>query len=68
MNWDEIAGNWTQWKGKLKEEWGDLTDDDLMQIRGRRDQLAGKLQQNYGMAKAEAERQIQAFESSCACH
>jgi uncharacterized protein YjbJ (UPF0337 family) len=58
MNWDRIEGNWKQLKGKIKEQWGDLTDDDLDRIAGRRDQLAGKLQETYGIGKDEAERQI----------
>jgi len=48
MNWDQIAGNWTQFTGKVKEQWGKLTDDDLTAIAGKRDQLAGKLQERYG--------------------
>ena len=62
MNNDILAGNWKQFKGKILEEWGDLTNDDLDKIQGRRDQLAGKLQERYGYAKEEAEREIKAFE------
>ena len=62
MNNDILAGNWKQFKGKMLEQWGDLTNDDLDVIEGRRDQLAGKLQERYGLAKEEAERQIKAFE------
>ena len=62
MNWDVIQGDWKQFKGKIKERWGELTDDDLDMIAGRRDQLAGKLQESYGIAKDEAERQIKEFE------
>lgn len=65
MNWDRIAGNWTQAKGMLKERWGKLTDDDLDVIEGKREQLAGRLQSTYGLAKDEAERQIAEFEKSC---
>jgi uncharacterized protein YjbJ (UPF0337 family) len=61
MNWDQIEGNWTQFKGKVRERWGDFTDDDLEMIKGRRDQLSGKLQERYGMAREEAERQIKDF-------
>jgi uncharacterized protein YjbJ (UPF0337 family) len=64
MNWDRIAGNWREVKGKFKEKWGKLTDDDLDVIDGKRDQLAGRLQANYGIAKDEAERQIREFESA----
>jgi uncharacterized protein YjbJ (UPF0337 family) len=58
MNWDRIEGNWKQLKGKTIEQWGKLTDDDLDVIAGRRDQLAGKIQEHYGVVKDEAERQI----------
>jgi uncharacterized protein YjbJ (UPF0337 family) len=58
MNWDQIKGKWTQFKGKAKEQWGDLTDDDLDRAEGKRDQLAGRVQERYGIAKEEAERQV----------
>lgn len=61
MNWDQITGNWKQFKGKVKEKWGKLTDDDLTTIDGKRDQLAGVLQQKYGYAKAQAEQELDAF-------
>jgi uncharacterized protein YjbJ (UPF0337 family) len=51
MDWNRIEGNWKQAKGKVKEKWGQLTDDDLSQIDGKREQLEGKIQQRYGMAK-----------------
>ncbi|MBI5129433.1 MAG: CsbD family protein [Rhodopseudomonas palustris] len=51
MNWDRVEGNWKQFKGTVKEKWGELTDDDLDKIAGRRDQLEGKLQERYGYAK-----------------
>ncbi len=60
MNWDRIQGNWKQFKGQAKEQWGKLTDDDLDVAAGKRDQLAGKIQERYGIAKDEAERQIDA--------
>ncbi len=56
MNWDQVAGQWKQMKGAVKEKWGKLTDDDLNQINGRRDQLVGKLQERYGIAREEAQR------------
>lgn len=62
MNWDRIEGNWKQVKGKVQEQWGQLTDDDCDIVAGRRDQLAGKLQERYGMAKDAAETQIAAWE------
>jgi uncharacterized protein YjbJ (UPF0337 family) len=58
MNWDRIEGNWKQWKGAAKEQWGKLTDDDLDIVKGKREQLAGRIQERYGIAKDEAERQI----------
>lgn len=65
MNWDKIEGQWKTMKGKVKEKWGELTDDEVTQINGQRDQLAGTLQKRYGIAKDEAERQITEFESAC---
>lgn len=62
MNWDIVEGNWKQFKGKAKEQWGKLTDDDLDVIAGKRDQLAGRIQEAYGVNKDEAEKQIRDFE------
>ncbi|MCX6596242.1 MAG: CsbD family protein [Acidobacteria bacterium] len=62
MNNDIMAGNWKQFRGSIVEQWGKLTEDDLDVAAGRRDQLAGKLQERYGLVKEEAERQIKAFE------
>jgi uncharacterized protein YjbJ (UPF0337 family) len=61
MNWDQIEGKWKQASGKAKEKWGKLTDDDLTTIRGKRDQLVGRIQERYGIAKEEAERQVDEF-------
>jgi uncharacterized protein YjbJ (UPF0337 family) len=58
MNWDRIQGNWKQLKGKTLAQWGKLTDDDVDLIAGRREQLAGKIQERYGVAKDEAHRQV----------
>ena len=58
MNWDRIEGNWKQVTGKAKEQWGKLTSDDFDVVAGRRDQLAGKIQERYGVAKDEAEKQV----------
>jgi uncharacterized protein YjbJ (UPF0337 family) len=62
MAWDQIEGNWKQFKGKIKETWGDLTDDEIDQIAGKRDVLLGKLQERYGMEKDEADRRLRDFE------
>jgi uncharacterized protein YjbJ (UPF0337 family) len=58
MNWDRIEGNWKQFTGKVKEKWGDLTDDDLTTINGRRDQLEGKIQERYGYSKDQAKKAV----------
>ena len=63
MNQDRIEGNWKQVKGKVKEQWGKLTDDDLDVIAGKRDQLLGRIQERHGIAKDEAEKQVVTFES-----
>jgi uncharacterized protein YjbJ (UPF0337 family) len=64
MNWDQLEGKWKQYSGKVKEKWGKLTDDDLTVIRGRRDQLIGKIQERYGIVKQEAEKQVDEFAQS----
>ena len=58
MNSDKIEGNWKQFKGKMKEQWGKLTDDDFDVAQGKRDQLSGKIQERYGIGRDEAEKQI----------
>ena len=58
MNWDRVEGNWKEFKGKVQQKWGKLTSDDLDVNEGKRMQLSGRLQQRYGVAKDEAERQI----------
>ena len=62
MNEDRIEGNWTQFKGKVQEQWGKLTDDDLDIIAGKRDQLLGRIQERHGIAKDEAENQLSDFQ------
>lgn len=64
MNWDQIQGDWMAFKGKIKERWGDLTDDDLDRIEGRRDQLIGLVQKKYGIAKEMAEKEVKAWEKT----
>lgn len=63
MNKDEIGGNWKQFKGTIKEKWGKLTDDDMTVIEGKRDQLVGKIQERYGYAKDQAEKEVKDWES-----
>jgi uncharacterized protein YjbJ (UPF0337 family) len=68
MNQDRIEGRWKQLKGKVKEQWGKLTDDDLDVIAGRRDQLLGRIQQRHGLAREEADRQVGQWERSSPEH
>jgi uncharacterized protein YjbJ (UPF0337 family) len=65
MNWDQIQGNWKQFKGEAKRRWGKLTDDDLTTIDGDRDKLLGKLQERYGRAKEEFRDEVDNFCASC---
>jgi uncharacterized protein YjbJ (UPF0337 family) len=58
MNWEQIEGKWDQLKGKVRAQWGKLTDDDLAQVGGRKDQLVGRLKERYGIEKEQAERQV----------
>jgi uncharacterized protein YjbJ (UPF0337 family) len=62
MNWDQVEGNWKQFKGKVQQQWGKLTNDHLDVIAGNRKLLAGKIQEAYGISKDEAEEQIKKFE------
>jgi len=64
MNSDQISGNWKQLKGKVKEQWGKLTDDDMTTVEGQRDQLVGRIQERYGIAKEQAEEQVARWEKS----
>jgi uncharacterized protein YjbJ (UPF0337 family) len=64
MNWDQIAGNWKQVKGVVRERWGKLTDDDVDIIAGKRDILLGKIQEKHGIAREEAEKELKAWEDS----
>ena len=58
MNWDQVQGKWKQVKGTAKTRWGKLTDDDLDVVAGQRDQLVGRIQERYGIAKDEAQTQV----------
>jgi uncharacterized protein YjbJ (UPF0337 family) len=61
MNWDQIEGNWLHFKDRLRHNWAKLTDEDVTRINGRRDELAARLQERYGFARSEAEREIGAW-------
>ena len=61
MNWDQLAGAWMQFRGKVREQWGRLTEDDLDIIDGQREQLEGKLQERYGVAREDASRAIDSW-------
>ena len=63
MNQDRLRGQWKQVKGRIREQWGRLTDDDLDVIAGKREQLLGRIQQRHGIAKDEAQRQVREFEN-----
>jgi len=62
MNWDRIEGNWKQFKGEVKQRWGKLTDDELDVIAGKRDKLAGRIQEAYGISEELAEEQLSEWE------
>ena len=64
MNQDTLKGTWRQVTGKVKEQWGKLTDDDLDVIDGKREQLLGRIQERYGMARDAAEKQVRDFEKA----
>ena len=61
MNWDQIEGKWKQFKGEAKTKWGKLTDDDLDVVAGKRDKLAGRIQERYGYERERAEREADEF-------
>ena len=64
MDWNRVEGNWKQFKGAAKQKWGKLTDDDLTASAGKREQIAGLLQQRYGYAKAQVEKELAAFSNA----
>ena len=59
MNWEKLEADWNQVKGKVKERWGKLTDDELTEIKGKKDQLVSLVQQKYSITKEDAEKQLQ---------
>jgi uncharacterized protein YjbJ (UPF0337 family) len=61
MDWNMVQGQWLQLKGAVQERWGDLTDDDLARIAGKREQFIGRVQERYGTSRQEAEREVDAF-------
>jgi uncharacterized protein YjbJ (UPF0337 family) len=61
MNWNQIAGDWLRFRGRIQENWGKLTDDDLEVVAGRREELIGRLQIRYGLSREEAEKQVARF-------
>jgi len=65
MNWDQAKGNWKQFKGQVKQKWGKLTDDDLTRINGKREELVGRIQERYGLAKEQAEKELEDFCQHC---
>lgn len=64
MNDDKLKGNWKQFTGEIKKQWGKLTDDEIARAEGNRDKLVGMIQENYGIAKDEAEKQFEAWEKN----
>ena len=67
MNKDLFEGKWHEMKGKVKEKWGKLTDNDLTEINGKAENLMGKLQSHYGYAEDRAKKEIDDFKNSCKC-
>ena len=58
MNWDQVAGNWKQFRGNVRETWGKFTDDELDALHGTREQFVGKLQEKYGHTREQAEKEL----------
>lgn len=67
MNWDRVEGNWKDLKGKVREKWGRLTDDEVDVIGGKREQLEGKIQNIYGKTTDEVKKEVDDFAKSCNC-
>lgn len=68
MNWNQIEGDWKQFSGKVQEKWGQLTDDELTEIAGQREQLIGRLQERYGYEKEQAEQELDDFVQEMKSH
>jgi uncharacterized protein YjbJ (UPF0337 family) len=66
MGWERIAGNWAHWKSRVRERWGRLGDDELTTVAGRREHLAARIQQAYGLTTEEADRQLRNWERNLA--
>lgn len=64
MNWDQVEGKWKQLTGSAKQQWAKLTDDDLIFISGKKDELIGKVQERYGISREEAQKQADAWSDS----
>jgi len=62
MSWQIFEGNWKQFRGTVRARWGKLTDEHLDEIAGKRDQLLGKIQETYGIKRADANREVELFE------
>lgn len=63
MNWDQIQGKWTQLKGRAREEWGELTDNEIQEAKGEREQMLGLIQEKYGRTREEAERELSRWQT-----
>lgn len=63
MNWDQIQGKWTELKGKARAQWGEISDDELAEARGDREQMIGLVQQKYGKVREEAEREVDRWQA-----
>lgn len=67
MNREQIEGKWEQLKGKVREQWGKLTDDDIAAIQGKTEQLEGKIRERYGYSKEQAQKDMKTFFEQCDC-
>ncbi|MBP9855334.1 MAG: CsbD family protein [Candidatus Omnitrophica bacterium] len=68
MNSDILKGKWKQMKGRAKEKWGELTDDEIDRINGKAEQLVGLIQEKYGKSKKEAEKEVEEYVNQCNCN